>query len=259
MILVAGGDSMIWGSELKDSPHGGPDGYSHSTLTALLAQQAKMDYQCCAYPGNANNAISRSVITQCEQLESPKMVVAMWTFTQRIEFRFNCIPNQTQTSDWFSINSWHIDDNFKFNSRWIDRKIIKEFANIFFKSVGDCEYYEQYAYLKEVLFLQLYLKSKNIPYLFLTTNNESFEHENYKRYQHDLDLSGIYQQIDWDHWYFFPKGDDHDQTTVPRGFYQWAVENKYIVGEHGHPLEQAHEDAAKLIKEKFDELVKKSN
>ena len=31
------------------------------------------------------------------------------------------------------------------------------------------------------------------------------------------------------------------------------------MGSDGHPLEQAHQDAALLIKEKFDELVQKSN
>jgi hypothetical protein len=36
------------------------------------------------------------------------------------------------------------------------------------------------------------------------------------------------------------------------------VENKYKVGVDGHPLEDAHKDAAELIKEKFNELVKKS-
>jgi hypothetical protein len=35
------------------------------------------------------------------------------------------------------------------------------------------------------------------------------------------------------------------------------VENKYSIGHDGHPLEDAHKDAVKLIKEKFDELVKK--
>jgi hypothetical protein len=58
MILVAAGDSFIWGSELADSPHGGPNGYSNNTFSALLAQQTNMDYVCAAYPGNANNATS---------------------------------------------------------------------------------------------------------------------------------------------------------------------------------------------------------
>jgi hypothetical protein len=55
----------------------------------------------------------------------------------------------------------------------------------------------------------------------------------------------------------FPAGKGPDQTESPRGFYQWAVENKYKCGMQNHPLEQAHTDAAKLIQGKFDELVKK--
>jgi len=54
----------------------------------------------------------------------------------------------------------------------------------------------------------------------------------------------------------FPSGTNPGDTLTPRGFYQWAVENKYKVGPQGHPLESAHVDAAGLIKEKFNELVK---
>jgi hypothetical protein len=258
MILVASGDSMVWGSELADCQNGRPGGHSNSTLTALLAKNSNLDYHCVAYPGNANNAISRSVITHCEKTPDPKIVVVMWTFVQRAEFRFDCIPNRTRTSDWHSINSWHCDDQFKLHSGWVDPKILREFAQAYFKYVGNNEYYEQYSYLKEVLFLQLYLKSKNIPYLFITTNNESYEHNNYKKHQTDPDISGIYQQIDWKSWYFFPAGQGVDQTETSRGFYQWALENKYSVGPGSHPLEDAHKDAAELIKEKLDELVKKS-
>ena len=91
----------------------------------------------------------------------------------------------------------------------------------------------------------------------MTANNETFKHDNYKRHEKDPDLSGLYQQIDWDSWFFFPPGQGKNQTKIPRGFYQWAIENKYSMGTDGHPLESAHEDAAKLIKEKFNDLVKK--
>ena len=47
-----------------------------------------------------------------------------------------------------------------------------------------------------------------------------------------------------------------NQTKEPRGFYQWAIENKYKIGTT-HPLEEAHKDAAKLIEEKFNAMVKK--
>jgi hypothetical protein len=55
----------------------------------------------------------------------------------------------------------------------------------------------------------------------------------------------------------FPPATEEWNTMSPRGFYQWAVENKYTVGPDNHPLEQAHQDAAQLIKDKFDEVVKK--
>ena len=257
MILVAGGDSIVWGSELADSPHGGPDGYSRNTFPALLADDANIYYQCCAYPGNANNAISRSVITKIEQDPQPKIVLVVWTFTQRVEVRFSHFKNNLPTSSWYSINSWHCDDKFKFNSGLIDQSQIREFSKSFFKYTGNSEYVEQYNYLKEILFLQLYLKNKKITYLFMTANNQTFKHDNYKRHEKDPDLSGLYQQIDWDSWFFFPPGQGKNQTKIPRGFYQWAIEKKYSMGTDGHPLESAHKDAAKLIKEKFNELVKK--
>ena len=58
-------------------------------------------------------------------------------------------------------------------------------------------------------------------------------------------------------WFWFPAGTESGQTTSPRGFYQWACENKYPKGET-HPLEEAHLAAYQLIKEKFNELVQES-
>ena len=60
-----------------------------------------------------------------------------------------------------------------------------------------------------------------------------------------------------DKWFLFPEATEPYNTQSPRGFYQWAVENKYECGKSKHPLEKAHQDAAKLMKDKFNELVKK--
>lgn len=186
MITVAGGDSMIWGSELADSPHGGPVGYSRRTFASLLAGK---NYICAAYPGIGNREISRKVIDSIDQLiftNIPQMVLVCWTW-----------PTRDNT-----VNS---DDS--------------------------------------ILELQQYLNQHMIPYLFTCVDNCVITNN---------------PEIDWNHWYLFPSGQGKDQTETPRGFYQWAVENKYTVGADGHPLEQAHLDAAELIKEKFNELVKKN-
>jgi len=251
MILVAGGDSFIWGLELADCVHSRPKGYSQKTFPALLAQG--MEYICVAHSGYANNAISRSVITACESLNDVGVLVN-WTFPQRYDFRFN-YDTLKATSPWYSIHSHYPTDDILNNISNSD--LIKDFAKTFYKHVGNNEYYELYSTLKEILFLQLYLKSKNIPYLFTTADNSYYDHENYRRSK-DIELESLYNQIAWNNWYFFEEGKAANETLAPRGFYQWALENKYKVGQGGHPLEQAHEDAAGLIKEKFDELVKKS-
>jgi hypothetical protein len=177
---------MIWGSELADSPHGGPDGYSRCTFPALLAEK---NYICVAYPGIGNREIVYKVIDAVEKLiltNIPQIVLVCWTWPGR--------DNLLDSDD-------------------------------------------------EILELQDFLNSHNISYLFTCVDN-CIVTDNPK--------------IKWDNWYFFPPGTEANQTTIPRGFYQWAVENKYSIGPDGHPLELAHEDAAMLIKEKFDELVKKS-
>jgi hypothetical protein len=233
MIIVAAGDSFVWGSELKDSPNGGANGYSRSTYSALLAQGN--EYVCAAYPGNANNAISRMAIDACSQHKDVGLLVT-WTYPQRSEFRF--------ADGWASINSWHTNHS--------------DFSKEYFKHAGNTEYYEIYSTLKEIVFLQHYCQINKIPYMFTTSDNTFYCHENYLRSQDD-GLNNLYNQIDWSHWYFFPAGTTEWETAAPRGFYQWAAENKYKVGPQGHPLEQAHIDAALLLREKFNELVAKNN
>ena len=182
MTIVAGGDSMVWGSELEDSPHGGPGGYSKKTFAARLAGK---DYMCVAYPGIGNQEIVRRVREVLTWMGSAGVLVC-WTWPSR------------------------------------DNELDAD---------------------QHILNLQEYLEYHKYPYLFTCVDN-CVVTDNPK--------------IHWNNWYLFPAGKGLNQTETPRGFYQWAVENKYNVGSDGHPLEKAHSDAAELIKEKFNELVEKS-
>jgi hypothetical protein len=269
MIIVAGGDSFVWGNELSDCTR---IKYSKLTFPALLAQSKNLDYTCAAWPSNANNAISRMTMRECCRLLNlgeKIFVFVVWTFDSRFEFRFNYNTNQ-QISPWYSINPWTIEDNpenilaqfitansFIGNSQIRNIKTaidtgVADFAKTFYKHVGDSEYYELYSTLKEIVFIQNFLKINNIPYMFTTAD---WQQENYERAS-DIYLTDLYNLVDWDSWYFFPAGDKIDETRTPRGFYQWAIENKYKIGTT-HPLEKAHSDAALLMKEKFNEMVKK--
>lgn len=184
MIIVAGGDSHIWGSELQDSPHGGLNGYSRNTFTALLAGD---NYVCAAYPGIGNYEIARRAREELHQ-GLPKAVIVCWTWPGR-------------------------------DTVYTSPRVILEF--------------------------QQYCEHHSIPYLFTCVDNCLIEL---------LD-----PKTNMENWYMFPPGIEPGDTLTPRGFYQWAIENKYSIGPDGHPLEQAHRDAVPLLKEKFNEMVKKFN
>lgn len=181
MILVAGGDSFVWGSELSDHKHGGPGGYSNLTFFARQLIPEFDQYICAAYPGIGNQQIAERVI---EHIVPDCVVAVCWTWPTR-DGDFN--------------SDYHISK------------------------------------------LQTYLELKNIPYIFTCADN-----------------CIITKKLDYTNWYMFPMGNFTYETREPRGFYQWAVENKYKCGPEQHPLEDAHRDAAKLIEGKFYELVKKS-
>lgn len=269
MILVAGGDSFVYGSELsdcKDNVTVNTYGPSSSTFTALLAQD--LDYNCVAWPGYANDSIARTVIAECEKLPDDKIVFVSWTFPGRYEFRFNYNTGQRK-SPWYAFNSWtvknpddvvkqftkdnqYIVDIFKKNYASAKKTGLSEFVKTFYDHIGNSEYWEIYSSLKEIVYLQNYLKINDIPYLFTCADN-SIMH-NYTCDNADEFINSLKNQIDMDNWFWFPPGTRANETKKPRGFYQWAIENKYPMGTT-HPLEQAHEAAAQLIKEKFDELV----
>lgn len=265
MIIVAGGDSFIYGSELRDC-YASP---SRRTFTALLAQTH--EYDCVAWPGYANDSIARTVIAECEQLDTDPAVVVSWTFPGRYEFRFAYNTGQRK-SPWHSMNVWDIQDiasiTEQVNSLNLDvlnvvknhKNILEkngtaEFINTFYQHVGSEEYWATYSTLKEIIYLQNYLKVKKIPYMF-TCADTGFLYNSTIELADEF-VGSLYKQIDMSQWFLFPQGSGANQTETPRGFYQWAAENKYAMGTT-HPLEQAHEDAAKLMQGRFNELVTKS-
>lgn len=262
MIIVAGGDSFVWGSELSDCRHSGPNGHSKQTFTALLS--IGHEYQCAALPGNSNDGIARMMINACEQNKRKQQIALVsWTFPGRYEFYIDTV----QGAKWEVINSWSVGKQYTHDDDIDKNKIVDvfknkadllgigKFAESYFANIGFLEYWEIYTALKEIVYLQNYLIVNKIPYLFTCADNAIFNCHTIS--QADETITSLYNQILFDNWYFFPPGIGANQTTTPRGFYQWAVENKYKVGVT-HPLEHAHKDAAELIKEKFNELVTKS-
>lgn len=261
LTILAGGDSFVYGSELADCF----DTHSKNTFSALLAETN--EYQCVAWPGYANDSIARTVINYCENNKQKDIfVIVSWTFAGRYEFRFDYDTGQ-RTGNWCAITPWTaLDNNDGFltdfknkNDEILNHHIdhreqakrtgVYDFAKTFYKHVGGSEQWEVYSSLKEIVYLQNYLKTNNIRYLFTCASTDLFL--NYTLEHKEEFCTNLHNQIDFDNWYIF-------SNTTPLGFYQWADFNKYKIGTT-HPLEEAHKDAAYLMKDKFDELVKKIN
>ena len=255
-MIIAAGDSFVYGSELASPAN---------TFTALLGATESV-----AWPGFGNDAIARTAIERCEQGGITGAMVS-WTFPGRYEFRFAYDTKQKKTP-WYSINAWTIQSDPKqisnefatHNQDILEQQIatinraqqtgVADFAKTFYRHVGGTEYWEIYSTLKEIVYLQNYFKIKNIPYMFTCADNSIFR--NYTIDHADTTITSLYKQIDHSRWFWFPPGSGANQTETPRGFYQWAVENKYPIGTT-HPLEQAHVAAANLMKDKYNELVTK--
>jgi hypothetical protein len=255
-MIIAAGDSFVYGSELQSPAN---------TFTALLGAD-----ECVAWPGFSNDAISRTTIERCEQGGVTGVIVS-WTFPGRYEFRFSYDTGQKK-SPWYAFNVWtvksdidsikkeFVSDNQKIliaQKQTIERARqtgVAEFADIFYKHVGGSEYWEIYSSLKEIVYLQNYLKVKGISYMFTCADNSILY--NYTISNADSIIVSLFNQIDMACWFWFPAGVNPQDTQQPRGFYQWAIENKYPIGTT-HPLEQAHLEASKLMQEKFNELVTK--
>lgn len=254
-MIIAAGDSFVYGSELQSPAN---------TFTALLGANESV-----AWPGYSNDAIARTTIERCEQGNVDGVIVS-WTFPSRYEFRFSYNTGQKKTP-WYSINPWTINSVNDIEAEFVtkdanileshkrtieraQRTGVADFAREFYKHIGGSEYWEIYSSLKEIVYLQNYLTLNDIPFMFTCADNSIFY--NYTVNNADSTIKSLLNQIDHNSWFWFPPGQGSNQTETPRGFYQWAVENKYAIGTT-HPLEQAHKDASTLMQGKFNELVKK--
>jgi hypothetical protein len=241
--LIAGGDSFVYGSELKDCVNI----HSQFTYPALISKRTGMEYVCAAKPGLSNGAIRRLVMDTCESHKNDiGLVLVSWTFLGRYEFKFD--ETWEQITAWSVIDNlddikkeFHIDNPVIFE--WHVKELknqkqrgISQFAKIFYHYVGGFEYWELYTSLVDLIMLQQYLQLHNIPYLFTSADHGL---TNVDHFKNDVSLTSLLNQFDRKNWFWFP-------TNL--GFYEWSKENQFPFGTT-HPLEESHSEAEKLIYE----------
>lgn len=239
-ILIAGGDSFTFGNELADCT---PTQFSNSTWSSQLANKLDMSYDCTAWGGDGNSAIARKTMTACNKhlAQGHNIAVAvMWSYPSRYEFRFK-YDTQEKHSPWYTITPWthekdtsvitgafanfkeNIFDHYKNNQKTAQSTGLAAFSEHFFKDVGDSEYYELYTSIKEMVFLQDWLKQRNVPYIYTYVDITVFE----QNVPVDSYLECLYNSL------------DHSRCYTDIGFYKWSQKNDFPFGAT-HPLEPAH-------------------
>jgi len=241
-ILVAGGDSFTYGNELADCT---PQTPSELTWSAYLAHKLEMKYVCVAQGGWSNPAIARNVINTVSSLDRrgiEHVVVVMWSFPTRFEFRFN-YDTLERDSPWYSISPWTHErnqsvileafQNFKDNifnhykkSQLVAQSTgLADFSEVYYKHIGDSKYWETYSTLKEIVYLQDWLKQRNKKYIFTYVDECIFN----KNVPWDASIENLFESLDQSNFYHFP------------GFYKWAADGGYPFYAT-HPCESAHTD-----------------
>lgn len=238
MIILASGDSFTAGHELKTS----------NTWSKLLADSVNANYISVAKSGIGNKQIAvRAINYVCRK--KVDFVLVMWTFLSRYDYLFSFDTQETNTP-WYTINPHYINSDFAtgFHIDHITRARkfkVAEFAEQTYRFLGD--QHEIQETLLQILQLQNFLKLKQIPYLF-TSADSWFEYND--ELKNPLLTKELVNTIDWDKFYWF----NYNDKKI--GFLDWSKFNKFNYGVC-HPLDDAHEQAFLLMKDRFDELVKR--
>jgi hypothetical protein len=241
-VLIAGGDSFTYGSELPSQEH---------AWANLLATRKGWNICNTARPAASNSAIRRNVMNAVHKYKELDLFVAvMWSFPNRYEFRFAYDTGHLD-SPWYSINPWtHNEENFEehfftkdddvlasqqANRANAEAKGMTAFAKSYVDNVAQTEYWEIYNSWCEIAMLQNYLIKHNIPYIFTQVDNSLFECNSAM----DSTLTTLRADIDM------------TKFVMDEGMFNWAKRTKqqfYTT----HPRESAHIEWINML---YDRIV----
>lgn len=240
--LLSAGCSLVYGSELSDSPnYSGQDPPSLKTWPALYANSRNYMYKTCACCGISNQGIARYVMDAVELID-PDFVIVQWTFFDRHEIRLNNSTLNDNQSHYYLLTPYLSEDtkihhdseitNIKKNLH----TVIKSIATMWYRYI-DSDETEYYNYLKTKIDLANYLRWKKIPFVFADgqTKLDNVKNTVDASLQTLIKLNNSIPEI----------------TFNNQGFYNWSKSSNYKFGKD-HPLDQAHQEAFNMMSHKID-------
>lgn len=254
-IFIDGGCSFTYGSELKNRDSAWP--YQlHSFL-------GTSEHLTTAQPGSSNSGIARRVFQQVANLtpEDIHCVMVMWTFYTRYDW---AMPEHKELDGgrWTSITPWDTNvsaterhrglvgseaeqEKWKIRDAAMRETGVRPFADAIYRNASN-PYHEIYLSWKSIIWLQNILEKKNIPFIFTLADNSLFY--DVLKHHRDMDqlMEAMHDEIDFTKWFTFGER--------MMGFNQWANLNGYKYATT-HPLDDAHNDAVKLMLPTVEKII----
>ena len=255
--FIAGGCSFTLGNELSDDK----DGKTPSNKSWAKLLTGDSDYVCTAFGGLGNSAIARRTFNAVSQNPDVAGVIVMWSFLSRYDW---AMPRHKDLEDtrWATMSPW--DTSMAADERhqaltgseaqqehWKRRQSlmidtgVKPFAEAIYRYAAN-QYHETYLSWKSIIWLQNILEKKKIPFMFTLADNSLFYDEFEQHKDQDPFMNALHGEIDLTKWFSFGER--------MMGFNQWSLLEDYPRGTT-HPLDEAHEDAVKLMLPQFKKLI----
>jgi hypothetical protein len=226
--LKSFGCSFIYGSELSDELLNDPSKYyqppTHSKLTwpAHLAQHLNYNYLCYARPGSGNLQIADQVLSHLATNEQALFIIN-WTFIDRFDYVDINNPTKSWPDQWVAWSTlMPIDET--------------DIAKTYYKNLHS-EIRDKLTTLMSIKLVLDTLQQKNCPFIMTYIDDLMFD----KQWHTTPAITDMQD-------YILP----HMTTFDGLNLQQWTKKNGYPITSIGHPLEQAHAAAGKLMIKVFD-------
>jgi hypothetical protein len=225
--VIAFGDSFTRGDELTDCPEMSTKDftYSQSTWPALVAKSLNCDYECYATGGRGNQWISWQVSGQIKQ---DTLYIVNWSWFERFDYV------DIETDDWRATHPRHAD----------------KLDHYFYRNL-DSDIWNLHRNLQQMHSTISLLKQNNIDFIItcLDPHYSLTYHDMRSPGSKALDIwtnaiSSLQKQI-------LPNIVDFEGMS----FLEWSKHKNFELGPNGHPLEQAHLEAANYILDKYNKYL----
>jgi hypothetical protein len=216
--VISFGDSFTWGTDLSDCTQEYPNGYSKFTWPALIAKHHDIEYKSYALGGTSNQGILRWLLST--PLEITDLLIINWTWIDRNEYFDRQVVTTDKEQGWSYI-------------RPTEKNTV---ANFYFKHLHS-ELNDKLRSLQTIVTAIHYLNMIGVKYIMTSMDKLLVD----KRYHSSVAINNLISIVDPELIWF-----DNN------GFYNWAIDQSYAVGDTGHPLEEAHQAAFEYIRENYD-------